>query len=325
MNTPFFTVVIPTYNRAELLKEAIRSVLAQTFKDFELIIVDDHSTDHTKDSVALFDDERIKYMVNDRNKGGAGARNAGIFKAKGEWVAFLDADDVWLPQKLDLLYTKIHEVDHATGFIYTGYATYDFDKEQETTLYIPEKEGWIQSDLLYRNDIGTFSAVAIRSNVLKSVGGCDERFCCFHDGDLYVRIAGIARIAFVKEKLSRVRTSNKDRLSHKLQAKLDSAQLFWEKHKEMINKNWRLRHRAASRVFLYSFQLKNRECAYKALPWTLAGWLIDIPNSLFLFRAIMSSIYPNKVKIYKKYLNLIRQTLHAFMHSKKQAGIKTRA
>ncbi|MGI0009908.1 MAG: hypothetical protein ACREAE_00740, partial [Nitrosopumilaceae archaeon] len=205
------------------------------------------------------------------------------------------------------------------------YATYDFDEKQEMTCFIPEKEGWIQNDLLYRNDIGTFSAVAIRSNVLRLVGGCDERFCCFHDGDLYVRIAEVAKIAFVKEKLSHVRTSNKDRLSLNLQAKLDSAQLFLEKHKEMINKNCRLRHRAASRVFLYSFQLKNWECAYKALPWTLAGWLIDIPNSLFLFRAIMSSIYPKKVKIYKKYLNLIRQTFHVFMYGKRQAGMKTRA
>ncbi len=107
MNNTFFTVIIPTYNRLELLKDAIQSVIDQTFSDFELIIVDDQSTDNTKEMVCSFCDERIKYFLNDHVKGPGGARNSGIFRAKGEWIAFLDSDDIWLPKKLDLIHEKI--------------------------------------------------------------------------------------------------------------------------------------------------------------------------------------------------------------------------
>ena len=149
MNKPFFTVVIPTYNRAELLKEAIQSVFDQTFENFELIVIDDHSTDKTKDVVSSFHDSRIKYILNDHAKGGAGTRNAGIFRAKGEWIAFLDDDDIWLPKKLELQYKKIQEIDCTVGLIYTGYAVYDFDKKREILVAIPKKDGSIQNDLLY--------------------------------------------------------------------------------------------------------------------------------------------------------------------------------
>ena len=126
MTSYFFTVIIPTYNRATLVKEAIQSVLDQTFDNFELIIVDDHSTDNTKDVVQSYSDKRICYVLNDHIKGAAGARNAGLSRSGGKWVAFLDSDDVWLPKKLELVYEKIKEVDTDVGLIYTGFADYDF-------------------------------------------------------------------------------------------------------------------------------------------------------------------------------------------------------
>ncbi len=104
MNKPFFTVVIPTHNRSILLKRAVESVLSQTFEDFELIVIDDHSTDDTASVVKSFTDPRIRYLINQRTKGACGARNTGIFSAKGKWVAFLDDDDVWLPEKLKYQY-----------------------------------------------------------------------------------------------------------------------------------------------------------------------------------------------------------------------------
>ena len=104
MNNPFFTVVIPTHNRSLLLKRAVESVLSQTFEDFELIVIDDHSTDDTASVVKSFTDHRMRYLTNQRTKGACGARNTGIFSAKGKWVAFLDDDDVWLPEKLKCQY-----------------------------------------------------------------------------------------------------------------------------------------------------------------------------------------------------------------------------
>lgn len=296
---PFFTVVIPTHNRAELLKEAIQSVLEQTFKDFELIVVDDHSSDNTKDVVASFgNDHNIIYMMNDRTKGGAGARNTGIFEAKGEWIAFLDDDDVWLPKKLELQYNKIQELDDSVGLIYTGYASYDFDNKHEILHNIPQKEGWIQKDLLYNNYIKAFGGVVIRSDLLRMVGGLDERFPAYQDNELYVRISQLAKVAFIKDILLYVRTANKDRISIDPHKKLLAYQLFWDKYRNLINNNPRLRHRIASRVLVYAFIKKDSVNMVKALPWTFAGLLFDPTNFFWTMRMILSSLIRNKYSGY---------------------------
>ncbi len=100
--SPKTSVVIPTYNRAKLLPHSIESVLSQTFQDFELIIVDDGSIDKTEKVVKKFQkkDKRIFYYFQE-NKGPATTRNVGIKKAKGEYIAFLDSDDMWLSKKLE--------------------------------------------------------------------------------------------------------------------------------------------------------------------------------------------------------------------------------
>lgn len=86
MDSPFFTVIIPTHNRSALLKRAVDSVLIQTYDNFELFIVDDHSSDDTPNMVKSLTDPRIRYRLNNRTKGACGARNTGIFSAKGRWV-----------------------------------------------------------------------------------------------------------------------------------------------------------------------------------------------------------------------------------------------
>ncbi len=96
---PLVSVIIPTYNRGWILKEAIDSVLAQDFTDFELIVVDDGSTDNTQDILTSYK-EKIIVEKHSRNKGVSAARNRGITSASGQYVSFLDSDDLWLPQKL---------------------------------------------------------------------------------------------------------------------------------------------------------------------------------------------------------------------------------
>ena len=97
---PLVSVVIPTYNRAWVIKEAVDSVLAQDYKDFELIIVDDGSTDNTSDVLASYgEDVRVLFQ---ENRGVSAARNRGVAEASGHFVAFLDSDDLWLPKKLSI-------------------------------------------------------------------------------------------------------------------------------------------------------------------------------------------------------------------------------
>jgi glycosyltransferase involved in cell wall biosynthesis len=278
MKMPFFTVIIPTYNRAELLREAIQSVLDQTFEDFELIIIDDHSTDNTSEVVSSFNDNRIKYIMNDRTKGPAGARNTGIFKARGDWITFLDSDDIWLPEKLEVQFKKIQERDETVKFIYAGYAIYDFEKKKEVASYLPEKEGWILKDLLYNNYITALCSVIVQKDILLKVGGFDERFPALEDWELYVRIAGLTKFGIVKKKIVYVRKTHKDRVSLNFQNKLTSVLLFRQKYDKLIRKSPRLCHRIATIILMWSLKLNNWSIALKTFPWTLAGMFFDPYN-----------------------------------------------
>ncbi len=286
MNPVFFTVVIPTYNRSELVKDAISSALEQTFESFEVIVVDDHSTDNTKNVVASFQDFRIKYIVNDRTKGGAGTRNAGIFRAKGDWVAFLDDDDVWLPEKLKLFYDEIKKNRDNVGIVYSGRVEYDFEKKREMAAFLPEKKGSIQNDLLYENHIGTFSGVIIRTDLLKMVGGLDEMFVALQDIELYVRLANLCKVSFIEKKLTYMRNTNEDRISLNYEKKLKGNRLFWNKYKHLINKEPKIRHRAASRVFLFAVLSGNFQEFIKSLHWTFGGIFVDMPNFLWVFKEL---------------------------------------
>ena len=101
------SVIIPTFNREKLIGNSIKSVLNQTLKNFELIIVDDGSTDNTKEVVDKFQDKRIKYIKLDTNQGASNARNIGIKNAKGKYMSFQDSDDIFYPNKLEIQLNNI--------------------------------------------------------------------------------------------------------------------------------------------------------------------------------------------------------------------------
>lgn len=126
------SIIMPSYNTAKYIAESIKSVLAQTYTTWELLIVDDCSTDNTDEVVQLFLlDERIRYFKNQKNSGAAISRNKALREAKGKWIAFLDSDDVWLPKKLEkqILFMKEHDY----SFSYTEYEKID---EQSTPLCV---------------------------------------------------------------------------------------------------------------------------------------------------------------------------------------------
>lgn len=100
-DTPRVSVVIPTYNRADIITRAVDSVLAQTVDDIEVLIIDDGSTDGTRALIEDIDDSRVRYLAHDTNRGVSAARNTGVEAGRGEYVAFLDSDDEWLPRKLE--------------------------------------------------------------------------------------------------------------------------------------------------------------------------------------------------------------------------------
>ena len=133
---PQVSVIIPTHNRSEFLGAAIGSVLSQTFQDFELIVVDDASTDTTAEVVASFNDERIKFIRHGMNKGGSVARNTGILNSTGDYIAFLDDDDEWLPAKLSKQIQVLLSSPPEVGCVYAGYLDVDRSTGQILAVHI---------------------------------------------------------------------------------------------------------------------------------------------------------------------------------------------
>lgn len=181
---PTVSVVIPTYNRAFVIGDAIRSVLEQTFQDFEIIVVDDGSTDNTAEVVKSFNDDRIRYIRLDKNRGAAAARNVGTRESKGEYIAFLDSDDLWLPTKLEKQLEVFKKSNPGVGVVYC-----DIFVLLRHRVYVVKRrdKGHIYSELL-GGAISTPSLL-IRREILKDVGGWDESFPAVQDRELELRIS----------------------------------------------------------------------------------------------------------------------------------------
>lgn len=184
---PRISVIMPTYNRARFLGDAIRSVLAQTLTDFEVIVVDDGSTDNTSEIVRAFADPRVKYLRQD-NQGPAGARNNGIRASTGEYVSFLDSDDTFLPRKLEIQ-ARALDLEYDLGLVAGGYEFID-----EGGRLLREERPWIgrpSLDLptILLGGVAPVHAVMVRREWLDRVGSFDASFRAAEDMDLWYRLS----------------------------------------------------------------------------------------------------------------------------------------
>lgn len=181
--SPFFSIIIPAYNRAHLISGAIESVLSQQFQDWELLIVDDGSTDNTKEVVDQFNDERIRYIYQENEERSA-ARNNGIQNALGEWICFLDSDDNYLPNHLTVLHQEIIRQENAIGLFLTGHLiTKNGMVEKHPSLNTTEnicKEIWSKFILM--------NAVCVHSSILAN-NSFNVKYRIWEDTHLWLRIA----------------------------------------------------------------------------------------------------------------------------------------
>jgi glycosyltransferase involved in cell wall biosynthesis len=209
---PFFSVVIPTFNRAHMVTRAVESVLTQKFTDYECIVVDDGSTDDTSQVLSPYIN-KIKYIYIPHG-GVSTARNRGIQQAQGEWIAFLDSDDMWLPRKLAAQYEYIqvhpdiyiHQTDEL--WIRNGKRVNPMKKHQK-------KEGHIFEDCLHLCLVSP-SAVVVHRSVFERVGMFDERMPACEDYDLWLRVAWQYYIGFIPQKLIVKFGGHSDQLSSSL-------------------------------------------------------------------------------------------------------------
>ena len=197
---PTVSVIIHTYNNEKFIAETVASVLNQTYKDYEIIVVDDGSVDGTRDVLMPYM-QKIRYHYKE-NGGIASAKNAGIGLSQAEFVAFLDHDDLWAPDKLQLQMEHFNE-NPQIGLVYAKYTSFRDGEELRTK---PEKgySGWIFKELLSKSFIQT-STVVVKRECLDAVGPYDETFSLGDEYDMFLRIAQKFQCGFVDKGLTRYR------------------------------------------------------------------------------------------------------------------------
>ncbi len=215
MNMPTVSVIIPTYNRAHVLGRSIQSVLNQTFQDFELIIVDDGSTDDTESLLNRFSSKKIKYVRHQGNRGRSVTRNTGIRLAKGDYIAFLDDDDEWMPEKLDKQMKIIGTAPPEVGVVFTKFKQYDRFGNYVPQRKLPKKEGNIFKQLLGEYFIG-LQTILVKKECFDKAGLFSERILYAQDWDLLLRISQHYQFLYIDEPLAIVHEQPEGRsLKHK--------------------------------------------------------------------------------------------------------------
>lgn len=209
---PFFTVLIPTYDRCELLPRAVSSVLAQTHRDFELLVVDDASPDATREVVAAVDDPRVVYVRRSTNGGPGATRNTGLAAARGQWITLLDDDDEYLPDFLQATHRTISGAPQEVAMSWCG-VRWVRDRPAATP-HVLREEVWqpryssrhaAYLAFLRSRKIGTNCGIALRSSSVEQIGGFDETFRGgAEDTDFLVRMVRRFDFRVVPEVLVRV-------------------------------------------------------------------------------------------------------------------------
>lgn len=204
VNNPRVSVIIPTYNRSHLIGRAIQSVLNQIYQDFEIIVVDDGSTDNTEEVIKKFQkqDKRIKYICHEKNKGGSAARNTGIKIAKGNYIGLLDDDDEWLPEKLEKQVIKFQNSPEKVGVIYSGFFYVSEKSGKIVSEIIPTLQGEVYANLLKGCILGSPTPL-IKKRCFQKAGFFDEMLPSCQDWDMWIRLSKYYDFDFVPDILAK--------------------------------------------------------------------------------------------------------------------------
>ena len=263
-SAPRTSIIIPTYNRAGVVGRAIQSVLAQSFHDWELLVVDDGSSDNAESVVASFDEGRIQLIRHPYNRGKSAARNTGVGRARGEWISFLDSDDEWEPDKLYWEHERIRSVSDSVGLLYCGKRIRE-DNGRLLRVRMPTKEGQVYQSLLEWDFIGSCSRVTVRREAVLGAGGYDETFANTEDWDLWLRIAKRYEVAAVRRCLV-TRYFGSQQVPDSVHSICAGKERFLQKHGTEMPARVRAKHLAALATMLLNYDTaKARAMAVEAM------------------------------------------------------------
>lgn len=278
---PRVSVVLPTHNRAGLLHRAVQSALAQTYRNLELVVIDDGSTDTTREVLTAVTDPRLVVIHREVNGGAAAARNAGIARARGALIAFLDDDDFWLVQKLEKQVAAIQSAGPDVGWCVTGHVRLD-----RKCVYVGGS--FHERELDYRRGVGPegpdWSLIAtpgwmVRREVLERLGSFDERIRSWDDWELGLRLSQATRRILVDEPLWVQDWLNGTGLIRAERARAHDLRVIMEKHGHLwadqprvAARHWRVIGRAES---LYDPAPAGRDALVRSVrlwPWQFRAW-----------------------------------------------------
>lgn len=245
MKKPLISVIVPTYKRKpEMIGRAVNSILSQTYSNIELIVVDDSPKsfeyrNEIKDYLEKLNDNRIRYIQHDENQGANKARNTGIIASKGEYVAFLDDDDEWMKDKLELQLEKFDNPNVA--LVYCKAEIIDEVNHSIRPIINVLRKGNHFKELLKQNFIGSNSFVLIKKTSIEKVGMYNEELLSNQDYDLFLRIAEKFEINFVDKVLVKYYIHEGDRISTDPQKQLQGRLGVERNFNEQISKDEQLK------------------------------------------------------------------------------------
>lgn len=247
---PTVSVIIHTYNNEKFIAETIDSVLKQTYKDYEIIVVDDGSKDGTRDALLPYM-QKIRYHYKE-NGGIASAKNAGINLSNAEFIAFLDHDDLWVPDKLKIQ-MEYFDVHPQVGLVYAKYTSFRDDKELRTK---PEKgySGWIFKNLLSKSIVQT-STVVVKRECLNAVGPYDESFKLADEYDMFLRVAKRFQCGFVDKVLTKYRVHDMNASKNDLLFDKENLRVFKKVYNGYTDLDEKEKKILRKRIAMYSIKV----------------------------------------------------------------------
>jgi len=233
MEDKLVSVIIPTYNREEDIRSCIESVQDQTYSNLEIIVVDDCSSDETEDVVRSIEDDRIKLIKHDKNKGAGAARNTGLAHADGEYIAFLDSDDRWISGKLEKQIEDLEYSSKDTKISYCGRYSRFAGSSVLMKTDMDVREGDVYKDLLKGWMDATTSQLVIHRSCFEKAGDFDSSFASFQEYDLLVRMAEHFKFVYTSQHLVENEVGGPS-ISSSYSNRMKGLERFLEKNRERL-------------------------------------------------------------------------------------------
>jgi glycosyltransferase involved in cell wall biosynthesis len=294
INKPEVSVILPAYNHAVLLGEALESVFAQTHRNYEIIVVDDGSTDDTADVLKPLIEQDLIHYIYQQKQGVSAARNRGIAEASGRYIAFLDSDDLFEPTKLDIQVKYLQDYPEV-GLVHSGFTKFDNARNdlgyRDTSWF----SGMIYPRiLLYWTTLMAVDTVLIPKKVFDSIGLFDTKLSMGEDLDLWRRIARKYPFGFINKSLARVRVHAGNTSGDKLGATHGLLMYLEQAFKDDPELSGQFRKRALSRMFsTMAYNLLSETGSESLQAARLNAWraITNDPVNLHGYSAFVSTLF----------------------------------